>query len=367
MPVRCSRDRLLGFISRYALGRDYHKILRQRLQQLAERIEDATGPFGYRVFTDSAPVLEKPLARSRPWLDRQAHQPDPPRRRLVVLSRRDLHRPAAAAWTHRQRPTAAPARPASMSARRAPSLRPTSSMRAAASPTSPSSSTDQIPEEFRPRSAIASMAATTASWCAPGTALRPRPSRTSRRATGSMRRSSSSCSPGPRQNSWSAPRARRSAVSVTSAGCATSPWRLAMRRAPAVIAALRPGGTTQRDGPGARRLGAGASMTATSGEQIARAPRCDHHRALTSTLPRVPQAPMTIAAGHARPCTLSISRARPRRRQRAPRGRCRGPAAWQVLRHAHREVVRTEARRDQRPIPALDARGRRRPRAAAGT
>jgi epoxyqueuosine reductase len=49
-------------VSRYALGRDYHKVLRRRLQRLAERIETAAGPFGYRVFVDSAPVLEKALA-----------------------------------------------------------------------------------------------------------------------------------------------------------------------------------------------------------------------------------------------------------------------------------------------------------------
>ncbi len=52
-----------AYISRYALGRDYHKLLRQRLQRLATRIEDRIGPFGYRVFTDSAPVLEKALAQ----------------------------------------------------------------------------------------------------------------------------------------------------------------------------------------------------------------------------------------------------------------------------------------------------------------
>lgn len=51
-----------AFISRYALGRDYHKLLRGRLQKLAERIEREIGPHGYRVFTDSAPVLEKALA-----------------------------------------------------------------------------------------------------------------------------------------------------------------------------------------------------------------------------------------------------------------------------------------------------------------
>ena len=49
-------------ISRYAIGRDYHKVLRSRLKKLAQRIENAIGPFGHRVFTDSAPVLEKPLA-----------------------------------------------------------------------------------------------------------------------------------------------------------------------------------------------------------------------------------------------------------------------------------------------------------------
>jgi epoxyqueuosine reductase len=57
------RDRTLAYISRYALGRDYHKTLRRRLQRLADRIEEAVGPFGYRVFVDSAPVLEKALAR----------------------------------------------------------------------------------------------------------------------------------------------------------------------------------------------------------------------------------------------------------------------------------------------------------------
>lgn len=49
-------------ISLYARGRDYHKVLRNRLQQLARRIEAAIGPFGYRVFTDSAPVMEVALA-----------------------------------------------------------------------------------------------------------------------------------------------------------------------------------------------------------------------------------------------------------------------------------------------------------------
>jgi epoxyqueuosine reductase len=52
-----------AYIARYARGRDYHKVLRQRLQELCARIEAEAGPFGYRVFTDSAPVLEVELAQ----------------------------------------------------------------------------------------------------------------------------------------------------------------------------------------------------------------------------------------------------------------------------------------------------------------
>ena len=57
-------DPAVAYVSRYALGRDYHKLMRSRLQKLCDRIERAVGPFGYRVFTDSAPVLEKALARN---------------------------------------------------------------------------------------------------------------------------------------------------------------------------------------------------------------------------------------------------------------------------------------------------------------
>jgi len=56
------QDPALAYVSRYALGRDYHKVLRKRLQRLADRIATIIGPFGYRAFTDSAPVLEKALA-----------------------------------------------------------------------------------------------------------------------------------------------------------------------------------------------------------------------------------------------------------------------------------------------------------------
>jgi len=63
-PWEVLEDANLGYISRYALGRDYHKVLRTRLQKLAERIAGEIGPFGYRAFVDSAPVLEKALARN---------------------------------------------------------------------------------------------------------------------------------------------------------------------------------------------------------------------------------------------------------------------------------------------------------------
>jgi epoxyqueuosine reductase len=53
-----------AYVARYALGRDYHKLMRNRLQKLADRIADEIGPFGYRVFVDSAPVLERALARN---------------------------------------------------------------------------------------------------------------------------------------------------------------------------------------------------------------------------------------------------------------------------------------------------------------
>ncbi len=51
-----------AYISRYALGRDYHKLMRKRLQKFAVEVSDYVGEMGFRVFTDSAPVLEKALA-----------------------------------------------------------------------------------------------------------------------------------------------------------------------------------------------------------------------------------------------------------------------------------------------------------------
>ncbi len=57
-----AEDPLLACIARYARGRDYHKVLRARLQKLCDRIRRDAGAFGYRVFADSAPVMEVALA-----------------------------------------------------------------------------------------------------------------------------------------------------------------------------------------------------------------------------------------------------------------------------------------------------------------
>jgi epoxyqueuosine reductase len=61
-PVDLMNRGDLAYVSRYALGRDYHKLMRKRLQRLASQISELVGGMGYRVFTDSAPVLEKALA-----------------------------------------------------------------------------------------------------------------------------------------------------------------------------------------------------------------------------------------------------------------------------------------------------------------
>lgn len=61
-PIDLLNQSDLAYVSRYALGRDYHKLIRKRLQQFANQISSIVGNLGYRVFTDSAPVLEKALA-----------------------------------------------------------------------------------------------------------------------------------------------------------------------------------------------------------------------------------------------------------------------------------------------------------------
>lgn len=61
---RVLKNKEQAYISRYALGRDYHRLMRARLIKLGKRIEQEIGPHGYRAFTDSAPSMEKALARN---------------------------------------------------------------------------------------------------------------------------------------------------------------------------------------------------------------------------------------------------------------------------------------------------------------
>nr|WP_260578805.1 tRNA epoxyqueuosine(34) reductase QueG [Halomonas populi] len=68
LPPEVETTKILGqpnhaYVSRYALGRDYHKLMRKRLAQLAKKIEQEVGVFGYRAFVDSAPVMERALAQ----------------------------------------------------------------------------------------------------------------------------------------------------------------------------------------------------------------------------------------------------------------------------------------------------------------
>lgn len=68
LPPEVETTRMLArperaYVARYALGRDYHKLIRKRLTQLAKRLEAEIGPFGFRAFVDSAPVMERALAQ----------------------------------------------------------------------------------------------------------------------------------------------------------------------------------------------------------------------------------------------------------------------------------------------------------------
>ena len=61
--IKRMEDPNQAIIANYALGKDYHYIIRDKLKQLAEKISEEIGPFGYRAFTDSAPVMERAIAQ----------------------------------------------------------------------------------------------------------------------------------------------------------------------------------------------------------------------------------------------------------------------------------------------------------------
>ena len=117
-----------AYVARYALGRDYHKVLRKRLETLAQRIRNAVGEFGYRVFTDSAPVMEVELA-----------EPD-----RGFFSARSIPI-STCPWMSRRRSIAERVLAASTSVRRKPSSPHTHWMHDVAFPISPSSTRDPYP------------------------------------------------------------------------------------------------------------------------------------------------------------------------------------------------------------------------------
>jgi len=166
-----------------ALGRDYHKVLRAKLQKLADRMTSELGSFHYRVFTDSAPVMEVSLAARSGWPGAQAHAaPFADAGSMFFLGELfvslDLKRDAPVSdhcGTCARCIAICPTTPSS---------RPTGSTRGAASPISPSSTMDRFPRSCVRSWATASTAATIASWSAPGTSTRSPPTiRTSRCAT----------------------------------------------------------------------------------------------------------------------------------------------------------------------------------------
>lgn len=88
-----------AYVARYALGRDYHKVVRARLQRLASRISEAIGPFGYRAFCDSGPVLEVELAQRAGlgWRGKHTLLIDPRRGSMFFLGTLYTDLPLAAA------------------------------------------------------------------------------------------------------------------------------------------------------------------------------------------------------------------------------------------------------------------------------
>ena len=225
-----------AYVSRYALGRDYHKLIRKRLQQLAERMQQAIGPFGYRAFVDSAPVLEKAVSRTgRARLDRQEHPGDSTARPVAGSSSancsstcrcRSDRRPHASEHCGRCSacldicPTAAFVAPYVLDARRCISYL-TIELKGA------------IPEELRPLIGNRVFGCDDCQIVCPWNRF-ARPTEQGDFQPRHQLDSAelASCSAGARKNSSAAPKARRCVVPATNAGCATWPSGWATRPAP---------------------------------------------------------------------------------------------------------------------------------------
>jgi Domain of unknown function (DUF1730) len=209
-------DPTLGYVSRYALGRDYHKVLRRRLAELAERVATQCVDTSYRVFVDSGPVLEKAYARAAGlgWIGKHTNLINRTAGSWFFLGEilTDLPLPIDA-------PATARAARASIFARRKRSLRLTSSTHGAAFRISRLSYASRFRSNFVRQSVIAFMVATTASWCAHGTSSRRRLEKwISKFATAWMLRRSPHCSDGAKRSSRAVRRAAQFAASVMNAG-----------------------------------------------------------------------------------------------------------------------------------------------------
>ena len=193
LAILASKDR--GAISVYAQNRDYHDVIKGKLKELAGKIAASSGA-DVKVFVDTAPVMEKPLAEAAGHrLAGQAHQSGQPRIRLLAVPRQHLHHRRARAGRRRAGSLRLLPRLPRHLPDRSPFPRPTGSMRGAASPTSPSRTRGRSRSNSARRSATASMAATTALRSARGTSSRgPHPRRSSPPATICVRRRWPTCS-----------------------------------------------------------------------------------------------------------------------------------------------------------------------------
>ena len=217
-PGEVLEDATLGYVSRYALGRDYHRLMRNRLQDLAEALTAKLGAFGHRVFVDSGPVMEKPLARNAGlgWIGKHTNLLSREAGSwfflgelfvalaLPVDSAPEDHCGSCTACLHAC-PTGAIIAPYQLDARRCLSYLTIENE-------------GSIPEEFR--TALGNRTNTHAS--------RARPP--SNPGMGLMPRAWWTCLRGPKSSFWNAWPAAPSGASATNAGCAISPWLWGMHR-----------------------------------------------------------------------------------------------------------------------------------------
>jgi len=222
-PEPLLADPAMAYLSRYALGRDYHKVLRKRLQLLAGRIESVTGPVIHRAFTDSAPVLEKALARNAGlgWIGKHTNLINDRAGSWFFLGELYTSLPLPVDTPGEDHcgtcqacidacPTSAIVAPYTLDARRCISYL-TIELRGA------------IPEPLRPLIGNRIYGCDDCQLVCPWNRFaEPGENRISRYGTGSMPPHWSACSAGQRRNSRSACRAAQSTASVITAGCAIS-------------------------------------------------------------------------------------------------------------------------------------------------